>query len=74
MLPLHLQVEEGEIFGFLGSNGAGKTTTLKLLMGLSLPDRGFGPASWGWKSTIPALKRRSVFSGTVIVYDYLHCA
>jgi ABC-2 type transport system ATP-binding protein len=32
--PLHLAVEEGEIFGFLGPNGAGKTTTLKLLMGL----------------------------------------
>ena len=26
--PLHLTVEEGEIFGFLGPNGAGKTTTL----------------------------------------------
>jgi ABC-type multidrug transport system ATPase subunit len=25
--PLHLTVEEGEIFGFLGPNGAGKTTT-----------------------------------------------
>jgi ABC-2 type transport system ATP-binding protein len=32
--PLHLTVEDGEIFGFLGPNGAGKTTTLKLLMGL----------------------------------------
>ena len=31
--PLHLKVEEGEIFGFLGPNGAGKTTTLKMLMG-----------------------------------------
>ncbi|MBC8181187.1 ABC transporter ATP-binding protein [candidate division KSB1 bacterium] len=27
-------VEEGEIFGFLGSNGAGKTTTIRLLMNL----------------------------------------
>src|SRR5438876_2023648 len=35
--PLHLAVEEGEIFGFLGPNGAGKTTTLKLLMGLVFP-------------------------------------
>jgi ABC-2 type transport system ATP-binding protein len=38
--PLHLTVEEGEIFGFLGPNGAGKTTTLKLLMGLVLPTAG----------------------------------
>ncbi len=31
---LHLQVNEGEIFGLLGPNGAGKTTTIKILMGL----------------------------------------
>jgi ABC-2 type transport system ATP-binding protein len=38
--PLHLAVEEGEIFGFLGPNGAGKTTTLKMLMGLVFPTGG----------------------------------
>jgi len=38
--PLHLSVEEGEIFGFLGPNGAGKTTTLKMLMGLVYPTAG----------------------------------
>jgi len=38
--PLHLTVNEGEIFGFLGPNGAGKTTTLKLLMGLVYPTGG----------------------------------
>jgi ABC-2 type transport system ATP-binding protein len=38
--PLHLSVEEGEIFGFLGPNGAGKTTTLKMLTGLVFPTGG----------------------------------
>ncbi len=38
--PLHLAVENGEIFGFLGPNGAGKTTTLKMLMGLVFPTAG----------------------------------
>ena len=38
--PLHLSIEEGEIFGFLGPNGAGKTTTLKMLMGLVFPSGG----------------------------------
>jgi ABC-2 type transport system ATP-binding protein len=38
--PLHLSVEDGEIFGFLGPNGAGKTTTLKILMGLVFPTAG----------------------------------
>lgn len=37
---LDLEVEQGEIFGFLGHNGAGKTTTLKLLMGLLAPTGG----------------------------------
>jgi len=40
LLPLHLTVEEGDIFGFLGPNGAGKTTTLKILMGLVFPTGG----------------------------------
>jgi ABC-2 type transport system ATP-binding protein len=38
--PLHLTVEQGEVFGFLGPNGAGKTTTLKMLMGLVFPTAG----------------------------------
>lgn len=38
--PLHLTVEDGEVFGFLGPNGAGKTTTLKMLMGLVFPTAG----------------------------------
>src|SRR5271165_5065202 len=38
--PLHLTIEDGEIFGFLGPNGAGKTTTLKMLMGLVFPTAG----------------------------------
>jgi len=35
-----LVVEEGEIFGFLGSNGAGKSTTLRMLATLIQPDGG----------------------------------
>lgn len=31
---LTLNVESGQIFGFLGGNGAGKTTTIKILMSL----------------------------------------
>jgi ABC-2 type transport system ATP-binding protein len=37
---LSLQVEGGQIFGFLGGNGAGKTTTIKLLMRLLFPTSG----------------------------------
>ncbi|PKO38664.1 MAG: multidrug ABC transporter ATP-binding protein [Betaproteobacteria bacterium HGW-Betaproteobacteria-6] len=34
------QIDEGEIFGFLGSNGCGKTTTMKMLTGLLPPTEG----------------------------------
>ncbi|HXG85938.1 MAG TPA: ABC transporter ATP-binding protein, partial [Pyrinomonadaceae bacterium] len=37
---LNLQVERGQIFGFLGGNGAGKTTTIKILMSLLFPSAG----------------------------------
>lgn len=37
---LTLQVERGQIFGFLGGNGAGKTTTIKILMSLLFPSSG----------------------------------
>ncbi|GAB5467576.1 MAG: ribosome-associated ATPase/putative transporter RbbA [Rhodospirillales bacterium] len=34
------RIEQGEIFGFLGSNGCGKTTTMKMLTGLLQPSAG----------------------------------
>lgn len=39
---ISFEVEEGEIFGFLGANGAGKTTAMRILCGLSLPTSGEG--------------------------------
>jgi ABC-2 type transport system ATP-binding protein len=37
---LTLQVESGNIFGFVGPNGAGKSTTIKILMGFIKTDHG----------------------------------
>lgn len=37
---LHLQVNSGEILGFLGLNGAGKTTTIRILLDLLRPTGG----------------------------------
>jgi ABC-2 type transport system ATP-binding protein len=37
---LDLQVQPGEIFGYLGPNGSGKTTTIRLMLGFVRADRG----------------------------------
>lgn len=69
--PLHLSVEEGEIFGFLGPNGAGKTTTLKILMGLVFPTSG-SARILGHEWTDPEVKAQIGFlPEQPYFYDYL---
>ena len=40
LVDLDLEVEPGEVFGYLGPNGSGKTTTIRLLLGLARPTAG----------------------------------
>lgn len=40
LLNLNLEINKGEIFGFLGHNGAGKTTTVSILTTLITPTSG----------------------------------
>jgi len=69
--PLHLTIEEGEIFGFLGPNGAGKTTTLKMLMGLVFPTAGTARIL-GREWTDPEVKAQIGFlPEQPYFYDYL---
>jgi ABC-2 type transport system ATP-binding protein len=53
-------VEEGEVFGFLGSNGAGKTTTIRMLIGLSKPTAG-GVRVLGYDIASEIIKAKKAF-------------
>src|SRR5579862_9637484 len=69
--PLHLSVEQGEVFGFLGPNGAGKSTTLKMLMGLVFPTSG-SARILGMELDDPKMKAQIGFlPEQPYFYDYL---
>lgn len=40
IMNISFEIEEGDIFGLLGSNGSGKTTTMKIITGLLYADKG----------------------------------
>ncbi len=58
MNNLDLEVQRGEIFGFLGLNGAGKTTTIRILLDLLRPTSG-NAAVFGHDCQSDSLKARS---------------
>lgn len=72
---LDLQVPAGSIFGFLGKNGAGKTTTIKVLLGMSRPDRGdaqvFGLSASGAATGVEIRRRTAFVSDEKDLYDYM---
>ncbi|MFK7741281.1 MAG: ABC transporter ATP-binding protein [Planctomycetota bacterium] len=70
---LDLQVQAGELYGFLGQNGAGKTTTLRLLAGLLQPSEGeLRVAGLSHQTESRKLKARLGFvPDTPPLYDYL---
>ena len=57
---LSLQVQPGEIFGFLGPNGSGKTTSIRMMCGLLTPDSGTGTCLGYDILTESALIKRNV--------------
>ena len=38
---VNLKVEDGHIFGLLGTNGAGKSTLLRIISGIIKPEAGY---------------------------------
>ncbi len=69
---LSLQVERGDIFGFLGQNGAGKSTTIRMVLGLVRPTSG-RVQLLGYdmaKEPLPALARTGAIVEAPAFYDH----
>lgn len=60
-----LEIQRGEIFGFLGSNGCGKTTTMKVLTGLLPASEGEALLFFGTAIYLTATASIGIFLGTV---------
>jgi ABC-2 type transport system ATP-binding protein len=68
---LNLQVEGGQIFGFLGGNGAGKTTTIKILMSLLFQTTGTARILGSDISDVKMRSRIGYCPENPYFYDYL---
>ena len=68
---LNLQVESGQIFGFLGGNGAGKTTTIKILMSLIFPTNGKAKILGSDIADVKIHRRIGYCPENPYFYDYL---
>ena len=73
-----LEVQSGEIFGFLGRNGAGKSTFINMLTGIIRPTSGSirmfdsDTTSEEWKRRIGVLPDYSTFYDSLTAADHLH--
>ena len=70
---LSIEINEGEIYGLLGSNGAGKSTTINVLLGILEPDKGEAFIDGTDVTTHAASARKKIgyISENVNLYPYL---
>jgi ABC-2 type transport system ATP-binding protein len=73
---LELNVQPGEVYGYLGPNGSGKTTTIRLLLGLHRPTAG-RPELFGldaWRDPVSAHRRVAYVAGEPFLWPALTAA
>src|SRR4051812_36302148 len=67
---LDLEVEAGEVHGFLGPNGSGKSTTIRVLLGLLRADAGTVRLLGGdpWRDAVRLHRRLAYVPGDVALW------
>ena len=68
---LNLQVNKGEVVGFVGPNGAGKTTTIKVLMGFLFPTEGEARVFDVTAGSVEARRRIGFLPEVAVYYPFL---
>ena len=68
-----LEVEEGEIFGFIGHNGAGKSTTIKSIVGILSSHNGEIYIDWKtlWEAKKECQKKMAYIPDNPDLYEYM---
>jgi ABC-type multidrug transport system ATPase subunit len=56
---LSLSIDAGQMFGLLGPNGAGKTSSIRMMMGITIPDRAASTSSKALRAQKPGPRRLS---------------
>jgi ABC-2 type transport system ATP-binding protein len=69
---LNLEVQRGEVFGYLGPNGSGKTTSVKLLLGLLFPTRGWAKVLGRPPGSVEANQRIGFLPEESYLYRFLN--
>lgn len=68
-----LEVEEGEIFGFIGHNGAGKSTTIKSIVGILSSHNGeiYIDGKTLWEAKKECQKKMAYIPDNLDLYEYM---
>ncbi len=71
IFDISLDIQKGEVFGYLGTNGSGKTTTIRHMMGFLKPDSGMVTVNGmdPWKKTPEVMKSVSYIPGEIAFPD-----
>jgi ABC-2 type transport system ATP-binding protein len=70
---LDLEVDQGEVHGFLGPNGSGKTVTMRIVLGLLRPDSGTAELLGGdpWRDAVELHRRIAYVPGDTNLWPEL---
>ena len=71
VFDISLDIQEGEVFGYLGTNGSGKTTTIRHMMGFLKADSGKVSVNGldPWKNAPEVMKTVSYIPGEIAFPD-----